>query len=548
MKQFSVLERGSTLQMLSERTFDLLVVGGGINGAGIARDAAMRGMSVAVIEKSDFGSGTSSKSSKLVHGGVRYLEHYQFGLVHEASIERRVLLDIAPHLVKPLGFLMPVFRGGRHGPFFINLGLWLYDALAMFGNVRMHKSLGTADFARMAPGLRSSDLAGGALFYDAQTDDSRLTLETLRAAWHEGALALSHATVSGFLSNAGRVCGVEVEDRLGGGRLTVSGRVVVNATGPWSDDVRRRLAADSKDLLRLTKGVHIVLPPGVKDLEHAIVLISPIDGRVLFAIPWDGTLLVGTTDTDFDGEIDRPVATNDEVTYLLETLRSYFPDLTATSADVVGTFAGLRPLLAADGSSSASAVSREHKLVEESSGLLTLVGGKLTTYRKMAEEVVDRVAAKLRSEHGIQSRQSCRTARVPIRHFAAGGGRDALLRGASGVPPEAMQRFAARFPGEEDLLAALAREDRSLAVPLSPRSPYLAAEIVFACTHEMAATLPDLMIRRTRLFYREPDQGLSLAPRVADLAAAALGWSAAERSRQLELFTRAVAESRSFRA
>ncbi|MBI3893334.1 MAG: FAD-dependent oxidoreductase, partial [Candidatus Wallbacteria bacterium] len=266
----------------------------------------------------------------------------------------------------------------------------------------------------------------------------------------------------------------------------------------------------------------------------------------LFAIPWEGRLLVGTTDTDFEGDSDHVGAQEDEVRYLLETLQSYFPDLSLTPSDVVATFAGLRPLLGADGGASASAVSREHRIVEEPSGLLTLIGGKLTTYRKMSEQVVDAVAAKLRTRHGIAAREACRTARVPIRSFATDGRATGVGR-AGELGAETLRRLAVRYPGEEEVLAELVLGDPGLGEPLSPNSPYLGAEIVFACRHEMAATLPDLMIRRTHLFYREPDQGLALAPRVAELAGRALGWSEADRGRQLGLFEQAVGSSRGFR-
>ena len=547
--EFSQATRAAALERLARDTFDLVVVGGGINGAGIARDAAMRGMSVAVLEKDDFASGTSSRSTKLVHGGIRYLEHYAFGLVHEASIERALLLKTAPHLVKPLSFLMPVYRGSRHGPFLINLGLWLYDALALFRNVRNHENLGVADFERLAPGIRSGDLLGGPLFYDAQTDDARLTLENLRAAHARGAVIANRARVTEFLVAGGKLRGVAAEDSLDGGAFEIRGRVVVNATGPWSDAMRRLAQPGAPGHLRITKGVHILLPRQKLPLVHAVVIISPIDQRVLFAIPWEDTLLVGTTDTDFEGNLDELAAEPGEVDYLLETLVSYFPKLSIGRGDILSTYAGVRPLLAGPGANGgASAASREHKLLEESSGLLTLVGGKLTTFRKMAQQVVDRVGTILGSEHGLRMAEKCRTAELPLRSFTAEGPQRSTPSKGPEMSPETRERISGRYPGEEARLLELLKADPSLAEPLAPGSPHLGVEVAFACHHELALHLEDLMVRRLSLYYRETDQGLDAAARVAAIAAPILGWTTERVAQEQASYASVVAASRRFRA
>src|SRR5213083_407409 len=343
---------------------DLLVIGGGITGAGIARDAALRGIRTALVDKGDFGGGTSSHSSRLIHGGLRYLEQRAFRLVFEASRERRVLLTIAPHLVRPLAFLFPAYRGARVSAWRLRAGLWLYDLLAAFRNVRTHRWLGRRAVLRLEAGLRERDLQGAGLYYDAQADDARLVIATMRGA-------------------------------LSGATCTVRALVVVNATGPWLDRVRRLDDPRAEPLVRLTKGTHVVVPRQRLGNAHAVTLTSPIDGRVMFILPWGDQTYIGTTDTDEDASPDEVRATADDVIYLLRSANAFFPQARLAPTDVVGTWAGLRPLLAPPRDVSASDVSREHRIVESPSGLITIAGGKLTTYRVMGQDVAERVAARL---------------------------------------------------------------------------------------------------------------------------------------------------------
>src|SRR5579884_3331210 len=365
--------RHAALAALAAGPFDLLVVGGGINGAGIARDAALRGLRTALVERGDLGSGTSSASSKLVHGGFRYLEQGHIRLVLQACRERERLRRLAPHLVRPQRFLFPVYAGGPVSRAKLALGLWAYDLLAGWWQVHRHRMLSAAAVRRVEPALRTEGLRGGGLYWDARTDDARLVLETALAAAEAGAVIVSYAEVTGFLKEAGRIVGARVRERLGGNELDVRARVVVNASGPWMDAVAT-LDEPGPPRLRLTKGVHLVV------------------------IPWGEHALIGTTDTDQPGGPDAPCTVEpDDVAYLLETVNHYFPAARLAPADVVSAFAGLRPLVAPEPGRRflPSDVSREEAIFVSRAGLISLAGGKLTTYRLVAAEVVDRVIAAL---------------------------------------------------------------------------------------------------------------------------------------------------------
>ncbi|HVG45521.1 MAG TPA: glycerol-3-phosphate dehydrogenase/oxidase, partial [Longimicrobium sp.] len=401
---FSAAARARHWAALSSREWDLRVVGGGITGAAAARDAAGRGLSVALVEAGDFAQGTSSRSSRLVHGGLRYLETYDFALVFEASAERRRLLELAPHLVHPLPFVFPVYRGGPTPFLMLQAGMWLYDGLSLFRNIRRHRILSVKDLAAEEPGLRRDGLAGAAMYYDAAVDDARLTLANARGAHESGAAVVSHAEVAGFVAEGGAVRGARVRDRVTGAETTARAKVVLNATGPWSDAVRRLADPAAKPRLRTTKGVHTMVPRERVGNRHAITFQSPIDGRVMFVLPWGQHTYVGTTDTDFTGSPADVRADAADVTYLLKSANSVFPEARLTDADVVSTWAGVRPLLAPrQGGGSESATSREHEIWWDPSGLLSIAGGKLTTYRVMAGQAVDRAVKRLKTAHGVES-------------------------------------------------------------------------------------------------------------------------------------------------
>ncbi len=399
------------------REFDLLVIGGGITGCGIAREAAARGLTVALVEKSDFASGTSSRSSRLIHGGVRYLEHGQIRLVFESSAERRRLLHLAPHLVRPLAFTWPVYAGARIPRWKLGLGLTAYDALALFRNVRRHTRLSARGVLAREPGLTPTGLRGGALYYDAATDDARLTLANAIGAAEMGAVVLNHTTVRSLAVRDARVSGARVHDELTGNTVDVRAAVVVNATGPWSDTVRSLDSsagpAASRKAVRGSKGTHIAIRRERVGNNDALTLLSPMDGRVMFVLPAGAFAIVGTTDTFTTASPDEVRATADDVSYLLATANRFFPAAKLTADDVVAAWAGIRPLLPSAGETP-SAASREHAVAVSGAGLVSISGGKLTTYRVMAADVLRVVVSRARTS--ARRRRSGKGAAAGRRH------------------------------------------------------------------------------------------------------------------------------------
>ena len=483
--------------MLGERPFDLVVVGGGITGCGIARDAALRGLSVALVEKDDFASGTSSRSSRLIHGGVRYLEHGHLHLVFESSAERRRLLKLAPHLVRPLRFTWPVYSGARIPRWKLGAGLMLYDTLALFRNVGRHRRLSARGVLELEPAVKSDGLVGGASYYDAATNDARLTLANAISASEAGAVVLNHANVVDYTTSNGRATGVVVEDHLTSERVSVAARVIVNATGPWASSVRG------------SKGAHIAVPRDRIGNCQALTLISPTDGRVLFALPAGPHAIVGTTDTYTDSSPDQVHASNDDVRYLITSANAFFPQAKLSTNDVVSAWAGIRPLLPAIGATPGAA-SREHAITTDARGVISVGGGKLTTYRVVAGDVMKTVLARLGVRAGID-----KTKTLPL----PGGDMPSL---------DSTIAAAARATSDPALGAHLARNygSRWTAVwaeigmnggreMLLDDPPYTIGEMRYGMQNEMASTLGDLLIRRTHLAFQTRDHGLGAAERVA---------------------------------
>ena len=510
---------------MARTPLDLLVIGGGITGAGVARDAAMRGLKVALVDKGDFAAGTSSRSSRLVHGGLRYLELYDFRLVFEASRERRILLNIAPHLVWPRSFLFPVFRGARVPAWKLRAGLWLYDALALFRNVSRHQWLGKRALLKAEPGLRASDLVGGARYWDAQCDDARLTLANARDARRHGGLVANYVRADRLERAEGRIRGARLTDVMTGASLAVQAHAVVNATGPWSDATRD----DGADLLRPTKGVHVVVPGHRVGNTEAITITSAVDGRVMFLLPWGDLTYIGTTDTDYPETPDHIEVTRNDVVYLLRSANAVYPGARLSEEDVVTAWAGLRPLLQADPDALPGRVSREHKIVVRD-GQVSVMGGKLTTYRAMAAEVVDRVCEVIREVTG-----EAPTSRSPTDARPLPGGETAewepFRREAldQGIPRPTVERWLRLFGTETPALAHLTQTEPALTAPIVPGHPGMCAEIAHACRREMAMTLDDLLVRRTHLYYEVRGNARNDAARIAALAGVELGWNDARR-------------------
>ncbi len=396
------------LSKLSSQSFDLLIIGGGIVGAGIAWDASLRGLSCALIEQGEFASGTSSKTSKLVHGGLRYLEQLDFGLVRESLREREILFKIAPRWVKPLPFLIPV-QGRTPRPWpLVRAGIALYDFLAGTPSAQRHQFLRGEQVNRAEPVLQGGGVERAAVYTDGQMDDAGLVLAVLKAAETAGASLANHAQVTGFLTSSSRtITGVEVKNVQTGESFSIHARQVVNATGPWTDRLRKLADPAANPIVRPSKGIHLVYPS--LGLRHALLLSSPKDGRIFFCIPWNGQTLIGTTDSDYEGDPGRAEATPEEINYLIEGTNRCLPSLNIQKEKVIATFAGVRPLVANEGKDP-WAISRRHLIHEDPNGLISVVGGKFTTFRKMAEEVVDRLAVRFPD----RKLKPCRTSETPL--------------------------------------------------------------------------------------------------------------------------------------
>jgi glycerol-3-phosphate dehydrogenase len=476
------------ISALSDQYFDILVIGGGIFGAGIARDATLRGLRVALVEKMDFASGTSSRSSKLIHGGFRYLEQRNFKLVFEACRERGILRRIAPHLVKPLPFLFPIYKGGSISLAKLRLGMTLYDWLALYRNIAPHRTLSAKRALEIEPSLSRDGLRGAVIFYDCQEDDARFCVDHILHAAELGAVCLNYCALTGFVTRENRVVAARVRDAVGSCTSEVTARMFINATGPWVDQMRALTPFDD-DTTRLspTKGVHLVLPRLTQ--EHAIAFQARRDGRVLFVIPWGDYSLVGTTDTEFHGDLDNIHAERADVDYLLSEVRALFPEVALSEAEIVTTFTGVRPLLAAD-ATSPSARSREHRIVRHGRNLLSIVGGKYTTYRAISQQTVDE-AIKILNVKATP----CRTAEVLLPNYR----------------PE------------------------PAGAKISESPMVCASDIIHACEQEMAVTLSDVMRRRTPLAVSRAG-GPEIALQVARVMAPLLGWSPDEERAQFERY------------
>ena len=495
----------------------MAIVGGGVTGAGIARDAAMRGLRVALVEAGDFASGTSSRSSRLIHGGVRYLEHGHLHLVFESSRERRVLLHIAPHLVRPLSFTWPVYRGARVSRLKLGLGLGLYDALSMFRNVARHERLSKQEVLETEPSLRTEELVGGARYYDAATDDARLTLANIISAAESGAAVLNHARVIELEAVGGRVRGVRAHDSIAGDEFTIRAETVVNATGPWSDDIRALESRIERTSVTGSRGAHIAVPRIRVGNREAVTMLHPQDGRVMFTLPAGNQTIIGTTETPTRPSDRESQATQTDVAYLLDAANAYFPDAKLESSDVIAAWSGIRPLARQLAKDDVGSASREHSIARGPKGVLHVTGGKLTTYREMASQVVDLCARPDTRPEG--------TANVAL----PGGDRpldELLAEAAESIDDEGVRQHLVLAYGSRWRDVWSLGDDRpELRERLLPTHAVIGAEMVYGVENEMAMTLGDLLIRRTHLAFEMPDQARALAPAVANLVAPLLTWS-----------------------
>jgi glycerol-3-phosphate dehydrogenase len=530
-------DRERALERLGSESFDVLVIGGGATGAGVALDAATRGLRTALVERLDFAAGTSSKSSKLIHGGIRYLAQGDVKLVYQALTERRRLLRNAPHLVRILGFMLPIYRKGGLIPRFFARGfglvLWFYDLTGGALVVGRHRRLSRDEALAQMPTLKADQIVSAYLYYDARVDDARLTLAIARAAADHGAAVANYCRVTGIRKDAGgKAVGATVD--TGAGSLDISARVVVNAAGVWVDEVGRIDVGPGQEMMRPARGVHMVVPSALVRNEVAVIL--PVAGGPgsVFAIPWhEGDLTyIGTTDTDYAGDMDQMVVNAGDIDILLSHINPSV-QTPLSSADVVGTWAGVRPLLKGAKNDKTADLSRKHDITRWPSDVVSITGGKLTTYRRMAEDTVDEVL-------GVMGRKArCRTKSAAL-HGA--DGYDKV--GDGGLGAGVRDRLVNRYGSDAGLIIDMVVTDPGLGEPLVPGLPYLRAEARFAAQHEMVVNLDDVLSRRTRARLLARDASAEAAESVASLIAGPLGWSEQEQRRQVEEYRALVAAER----
>jgi len=550
-----MLSRAAAMEAIAGQRFEVVVIGGGITGAGVALDAASRGYSVALLERGDYAEGTSSRSSKMVHGGLRYLQNLDLGLVREALLERQLMVQLAPHLVYPTPFLVPAFGDERRDRR-VGLGLNMYDVMATtrvgrsrremrsskehdedyYWSPDRHRTIDRDEVLALVPALEPRDPKNAYLFYDCQTDDVRLTLTVLGEAERFGAVMLNGAEVTEVLGRNGRADGVAFLEAESGQRIEVGADNVVNATGVFADRIRPEEVVEEEDAPRISpsRGTHLLIDRERLSTGTAACIVPAGAGRAIFALPWYGRTLVGTTDNDFDGDIDHPRPGEEDIAYLLDAVNEFF-GVSLGVGDLVGAYAGVRPLIATGDPKKSVDISRKAELYETSSGMLTITGGKLTTWRRMAKQTVDRLVER-------EGREApCHTAEIPLGMEA----RPEDLEAPEGVGEEALAQLAFRYGHAARKVLALACEQPELAQPIVPGRPDLLAEAVIAVRHEQARSVADVLLRRTRL-------GLLAAPQLREAAAAGdvaaamgkeLGWSRREVKRAAEAWPVAAAEA-----
>ncbi|MCB0688193.1 MAG: glycerol-3-phosphate dehydrogenase/oxidase [Saprospiraceae bacterium] len=501
---FAVSSRDTLLQQAGDVEFDLLVIGGGITGAGIALDAVTRGLSVCLVEKHDFASGTSSKSTKLIHGGLRYLKQFEFGLVKEVGRERAILHQLAPHLVVPEKMVLPLIKGGSLGKTMTSIGLYIYDFLADVEGEDKRRMLDKDEVKEIEPLLPESTLLGGSIYAEYRTDDARLTIEVVKTAFRHGALLFNYLECREFLEEEETVRGIKCLDHLTGDNIILRAKNIVNAGGPWVDELRSKVEPISGKRLYLTKGVHLVVPRSKLPLRHAIYFDVPHDNRMIFAIPRLDITYIGTTDTYYEGDKDQIRVSHEDVNYLLGAVNQTFAIKTLQADDIVSSWAGLRPLIYEDGKS-ASEISRKDEIFEAKDGLLSIAGGKLTGYRKMAERIVDKVMERMHpdtagqwptrtesislTEDSFQNYTECQAFIIKIKELCEQGGLD-----------EIDARYLVHNYGKK---AIDIYEDMARYAEYSPDIALIYAELDHARDFEMMATPLDYLMRRTgRIFFR----------------------------------------------
>lgn len=532
---FSQLDRDKILGKMTADTFDLVIIGGGITGAGAARDAASRGMKVALVEARDFAEGTSSRSSKLVHGGIRYLENMEFGLVFEALSERRLLFELAPHLVHPLRFVLPLYKDGRVGMFKMGLGMWLYDALSMFEAPELHEHLSASESIERLPLLKTNGLLGSYVYSDAYMDDARLVIETMRSAVALGAACINHVAATDADFVEGKVQSVGCIDKLTGRRLHIRARHVVSTVGPWTDQLAPKLVGEWRNIMRPTKGVHLTFDRKRLSLNQAVVMAADKEKRIVFGIPRHEMTIIGTTDTDFSGDPADVATTKEDVEYLMNIANEYFPGARLTADDIIASYAGVRPLVD-DGAESESKTSREHLIHRDPKNVTFVAGGKYTTYRLMAEQTLKTVLEGFSIEDQVRFGKS--DTKKPLNKLATVSKIVDCLRQSSdwsrefGLSRSVVENLVQRHGEEAYQILREAADTSPIRVSESALDRMWMVEAIHAIRHTMCGDLIEFYMRRTPLFLSRPDHGLIHIANLSRVFADELGWNDTKRQEE----------------
>ncbi|ALX50377.1 glycerol-3-phosphate dehydrogenase/oxidase [Lentibacillus amyloliquefaciens] len=548
MSVFSSHQRENIFQSIEQEQLDVLVIGGGITGAGIALDAVTRGMNAAVVEMQDFAAGTSSRSTKLVHGGLRYLKQFEVKMVSEVGKERAIVYENGPHVTTPEWMMLPLYKGGTFGPFTTNIGLRLYDFLAGVKRSERRKMLSPQEAAEKEPLIKDDKLKGAGYYVEYKTDDARLTIEVMKKAVEYGAHSINYAKVIDFIYDAGRIAGAVVEDQITGEHRYIYAKKIVNAGGPWVDDLREIDGSKQGKSLYLTKGIHLVFPKKRFPLQQAIYFDAP-DGRMIFAIPRNKKTYVGTTDTSYQGDIAHPQMTEDERDYLLEAINFIFPSLDMTKDDVDSSYAGLRPLIAEEGEDDPDEISRKDEMFISDSGLISMAGGKLTGYRKMAEDTVDAVMKQLKDEDGILYSDS-ETEHLPISGGEVGGSKgfqkfkqDKITEAADlGIIEETADFLIQKYGANIDRLFEIYKNEKARAKEAGIE-PTVFAELQYALKFEMAYKPADFFVRRTGALFFDIDFVRFHKDNVINYIAKELQWSDKQKQEYIDELDQLLHES-----
>lgn len=534
MKTFSFTDRSQNITKMKQQDFDLVVIGGGINGAGVARDASARGMKVALIEARDFASGTSSKSSKLIHGGIRYLENMEFKLVFEALNERTRLFEMAPHLVHPLRFMIPLYEESRVGMFKMGMGMWLYDALSLFQAPELHERLNAKESLSRMPAIRSKNLLGSYIYSDAYMDDDRLVHETMRSANENGALCVNYVKATGAQFSSGKVSAVLCEDQITKEKFAIKAKHVISSVGPWTDELGQTLLKEWKKILRPTKGIHLTLPKHRLPLTSAVVMAAEKSDRIVFGIPRHEMIIIGTTDTDFKESPENVIATPEDVKYLLSVTEQYFPGAEIKAHDVIASYAGVRPLVY-DGSSSEGKTSREHTILKDPHGITFVAGGKYTTYRLMCHQTVDAALESFSLEERAKFTPSDTTKPLnpftSVEAFQQAQNLVDVWAQETGRPLEDISHLAERYGMEAEEILDKHSVDYT----------YWQLEAAQAIDMTMCLNMRDFYARRVPLFLSVRDHGVKFMEEIGEVFQEKLGWNDSRLKEEKHILTEYMA-------